>query len=228
MEGGKIKEPKRFSPNTAPYQAKRARTAHIQEDFSQPTIQESSSQSTYPDLQARVDDILRNNTYPVIPAPNDAPHDANGPIIMDTLTRALRLSYSMATPFFRYGDGQRISEVIGRETPLGLQLGSVMTHGSMLFDNDGLSSRLPFGYDMLNDSNWDQRMFSSDEAACVAIGDTRARFPILFDIMRSAGAPLAQIARELLKREKEGCYYHVAEYRVDTSNQGAPYLGSFH
>jgi hypothetical protein len=128
------------------------------------------------------------------------------------------MDYSMATPLYVDGNGSMVGEVIGQETDTGFQYGPFFSHGSILFDQDSLQPmRIPAGYDMLNDRNWDQRIFSMDEAACVAIGDTRARFPLLFELMRCAGAPAAQIARELLQREEAGLYYYVQVFEVDRS-----------
>lgn len=134
----------------------------------------------------------------------------------DTATRAERVEFSVATPFHVTGDHMQIAEVIGQETEAGFELGPLFTHGSMLFNGDQLQPmHIPSGHEMLETDEWDQRHFSTDEAACIAIGDTRARFPVLFNLMQSAGAPAAQIAREILRREQQGFAYHVSIYQLD-------------
>jgi hypothetical protein len=122
------------------------------------------------------------------------------------------------TPFFVSGNRNLIAEVVGQETPTGFRPGPIFTHGTMLFDGDHLQPmHIPVGPNMIKDDQWDSRHFSLDEAACVAIGDVRARFPVVFELMKSAGAPLAQIARELLRREAEGTYYYVHMFQTDRS-----------
>jgi hypothetical protein len=126
------------------------------------------------------------------------------------------MDVSVATPFFVTGDHNLIAEVVGQETSRGFQPGPVFTHGTMLFDGDQLQPmHVPAGACMIHDNAWDARHFSLDEAACVAIGDVRARFPVLFELMKNAGAPLAQIAREILKKEHEGIYYYIHVFQVD-------------
>jgi hypothetical protein len=68
---------------------------------------------------------------------------------------------------------------------------------------------------MLDVNNWPASLYTPDEAASFLTGEIRGRYPVLFDIMRQSGAPVAQIARELAKREAMGVFYQAHVYFLD-------------
>jgi hypothetical protein len=124
--------------------------------------------------------------------------------------------YSLATPLFQDGTGNILAEVVGQDTANGFEPGPVFSHGSMFFEKDEMRPMpIPIGSDMIMDQFWDTTHFNMDEAACLAIGDVRARFPVLFELMRMAGAPVAQMAREILRRERRGYVYYVQIFYKD-------------
>lgn len=124
--------------------------------------------------------------------------------------------YSLATPLFQDGTGNILAEVVGQDTVNGFEAGPVFSHGSMFFEKDEMRPMpIPIGSDMIMDQFWDHTHFNMDEAACLAIGDVRARFPVLFELMRMAGAPVAQMAREILRREQRGYIYYVQIFYKD-------------
>lgn len=130
------------------------------------------------------------------------------------------MNFSRAMPVFVNSEEGLVYPSVGFVNGPEFQPLPAISYGSILFGGDGFfGTHLPQGPNMLYACEWDSTAFNMDEAACVAIGDVRARHPVLFELMRAAGAPLAQIAREILQREEAGQSYTLTVYQTDSRTQ---------
>lgn len=85
----------------------------------------------------------------------------------------------------------------------------------MFHDGGVVAHTIPMGPTMLDVNQWATGLYTPAQAAAFITGEVRGRYPVLFDIMRQAGAPVAQIAREIMRREALGIYYQTQAFFVD-------------